>query len=89
VAAFLVNLTLSRIVALEREQIGLLKALGYRSSGIALHYVKFVIVIVLIGIAIGSAIGTWLGIYVTQVYGDYYKFPFLVFVLICTSWAPR
>ena len=32
VSAFLVNLTLSRLVALEREQIGLLKALGYRNA---------------------------------------------------------
>ena len=45
VAAFLVNLTLSRLVALEREQIGLLKALGYGNATIALHYVKFVIVL--------------------------------------------
>ena len=29
VAAFLVNMTLSRMIMLEREQIGLLKALGY------------------------------------------------------------
>src|SRR6266851_5789468 len=41
VSAFLVNLTLSRLVALEREQIGLMKALGYRDSGIVLHYLKF------------------------------------------------
>jgi putative ABC transport system permease protein len=80
VAAFLVNLTLSRIVALEREQIGLLKALGYGSASIALHYVKFVFVIVVLGIAVGSAVGTWLGMYVTELYGDYYKFPFLVFL---------
>ena len=80
VAAFLVNLTLSRIVALEREQVGLLKALGYGTGAVALHYVKFVIVIVAVGIAVGSAVGTWLGVYVTQLYGDFYKFPFLVFV---------
>ena len=35
VSAFLVNLTLSRLVALEREQIGLLKALGYGDARIA------------------------------------------------------
>jgi putative ABC transport system permease protein len=29
VAAFLVNMTLARLITLEREQIGLLKALGY------------------------------------------------------------
>jgi putative ABC transport system permease protein len=80
VAAFLVNLTLSRIVALEREQIGLLKALGYGSASIALHYVKFVFIIVVLGIAVGSAVGTWLGMYITELYGDYYKFPFLVFL---------
>jgi putative ABC transport system permease protein len=79
VAAFLVNLTLSRIVALEREQIGLFKALGYGGGAIALHYVKFVIVIVLIGAAIGSAAGTWLGAYMTRLYGDVFRFPFLVF----------
>jgi putative ABC transport system permease protein len=80
VAAFLINLTLGRVVALEREQIGLLKALGYRSSPIAWHYVKFVVIITVIGIVIGSAAGTWLGAYVTRLYGEYYRFPILVFV---------
>jgi putative ABC transport system permease protein len=80
VAAFLVNVTLHRLVALEREQIGLLKALGYRNVTIALHYIKLVLSIVLIGIAIGSAAGTWLGIYITTMLGDFFRFPFLVFI---------
>jgi putative ABC transport system permease protein len=80
VAAFLINLTLGRIVALEREQIGLLKALGYHSVAIAWHYVKFVVVITVIGILIGSAAGTWLGTYITQLYRDIVRFPFVVFV---------
>ena len=50
VSAFLVNLTLSRLVALEREQIGLMKALGYRDRAIVLHYIKFVVAIVVIGV---------------------------------------
>lgn len=79
VAAFLVNLTLSRLVALEREQIGLMKALGYGNSDIVFHYMKFVVVIVAVGVAIGSAVGTWLGAYVTRMFGDYFHFPFLVF----------
>ena len=33
VSAFLVNMILSRLIALEREQIGLLKAMGYYESG--------------------------------------------------------
>ncbi|MBI3705374.1 MAG: FtsX-like permease family protein [Rhizobiales bacterium] len=80
VSAFLVNLTLSRLVALEREQIGLLKALGYRNGAIVFHYIKFVFVIVVIGVVIGSAVGTWLGAYVTRMFGDFFRFPFLVFV---------
>ncbi len=80
VAAFLVNLTLSRLVALEREQIGLLKAVGYGSLAIASHYIKFVIVIVLIGVAIGGVAGAWLGILVTKLFGDFFRFPFLVFI---------
>ena len=79
VTAFLVNLTLSRLVALEREQVGLFKALGYRNSTIAAHYIKFVLIIAGIGIGIGSVAGTWLGIYVTELFGEYYRFPFLVF----------
>jgi len=79
VSAFLVNLTLSRLVALEREQIGLMKALGYRDSGIVLHYLKFVALIVLIGIVIGSIVGTWQGLRVTALFGNFFHFPFLVF----------
>jgi hypothetical protein len=33
IAAFLVNMILSRLIALEREQIGLLKAVGYCQYG--------------------------------------------------------
>jgi putative ABC transport system permease protein len=80
VSAFLVNLTLTRLVALEREQIGLLKALGYRNGAIVGHYIKFVVVIVAIGVAIGSVAGTWLGMYVSRFFADYFHFPFLVFV---------
>jgi putative ABC transport system permease protein len=80
VAAFLINLALGRIVALEREQIGLLKALGYRSPAIAWHYVKFVVVVTVIGVVIGSAAGTWLGTYITGLYRDIVRFPFVVFV---------
>ena len=79
VSTFLVNLILNRLVALEREQIGLLKALGYRNAEIVWHYVKFVLLIVLVGIVLGSAAGTWLGIYLTRLFGDYFHFPFLVF----------
>ncbi|MFZ1815821.1 MAG: ABC transporter permease [Rhizobiaceae bacterium] len=79
VSAFLVNMILSRLVALEREQIGLLKACGYSSLAVALHYTKFVIVIALIGMAIGSLVGNWTGQALTRLYGQFFSFPFLIF----------
>ena len=56
VAAFLVNMILTRLITLEREQIGLLKALGYRETEVAWHYLKLTIVIALIGVAIAVAL---------------------------------
>lgn len=79
VSAFLVNLTLTRLVALEREQVGLLKALGFSNWAVAAHYCKFVVVIVIAGIAIGSVAGTLLGTFLTRLFGDFFRFPFLLF----------
>lgn len=79
VAAFLVNMTLTRLVALEREQIGLMKALGHSSTAVAWHYLKFVAAIGIIGIVIGMAAGTWLGRGLADLYSQFYRFPFLIF----------
>src|SRR5262245_8236149 len=80
VAAFLINVTLSRLVGLEREQIGLLKAVGYGQWAIAVHYIKLVVLIAAAGIVIGSLAGTWLGMYVTTLFADFFRFPFLLFI---------
>ena len=79
VSAFLVNMILSRLVTLEREQIGLLKALGYSRFAVAFHYLKLVLVIAAAGIVIGSIAGTWLGWATTNLYSEFYSFPFLIF----------
>ena len=79
VAAFLVNMTLSRLVALEREQIGLLKAIGYGPWAIAGHYIEFVLAIAVIGISIGFGAGTWLGMELAQLYARFFHFPYLIF----------
>ena len=79
VAAFLINITLSRLVALEREQIGLLKAVGYAPPMIAWHYIKLVLLIAAFGIAIGFAAGATLGRGLTRLYANFFHFPVLVF----------
>jgi putative ABC transport system permease protein len=79
VAAMLVNMTLSRLITLEREQIGLLKAIGYSSRAVALHYVEFVLLISVVGILIGMVAGTWLGAGLAGMYARFFSFPYLVF----------
>ena len=79
VAAMLVNMTLSRLITLEREQIGLLKAIGYSSRAVAQHYVEFVVLIAVAGIGIGFIAGAWLGTELAQMYARFFSFPYLVF----------
>ncbi|MFN7011597.1 MAG: ABC transporter permease [Allorhizobium sp.] len=79
VAAFLVNMILTRLITLEREQIGLLKALGYRETEVAWHYLKLTLVIALIGVAIGFLAGNWTARELTRLYARFFSFPFLIF----------
>jgi putative ABC transport system permease protein len=79
VAAFLTNMVLARLIAVERSEIGLLKAFGYRDRDIAWHYVKLVLGIAAVGILIGWIGGWWLGLVNTRIYADFYRFPFLYF----------
>jgi putative ABC transport system permease protein len=79
VAAFLTNMVLARLIAMERSEIGLLKAFGYANRAIAWHYVKFVIGIAIVGILIGWVAGYYFGLLNTRLYADFYRFPFLLF----------
>ena len=81
VAAFLLNVVMSRIVTGQREQIGALKALGYGNWRIGSHYAELVLVVVLAGGLIGVAMGAWFGSGMLGMYAQYYRFPNLVFVL--------
>ena len=79
VAAFLTNMVLGRLVATERGQIGLMKAFGYSSIEVGLHYAKFVLGIVVVGSLIGIVAGTWLGRVNTEMYADLFRFPLLLY----------
>jgi putative ABC transport system permease protein len=81
VAAFLLNVVLGRLVGTQREQIAVLKAFGYANRDVGLHYAKLVVLIALAGTAGGVAAGIWLGKGLGRIYMDYYRFPFLEFVL--------
>jgi putative ABC transport system permease protein len=75
VAAFLLNVVVSRLVATQREQIAALKALGYRNATIVAHYLQLVLAIVAIGVVIGVAVGDWMGGHLTALYAGFFFFP--------------
>lgn len=79
VAAFLLNIVVSRMIKSEREQIGLLKAFGYSSFEVGTHYFKFILVVAIGGALLGCFLGVLSGRSLLSVYQNYYKFPFLVF----------
>ncbi len=79
VAAFLTNMVMARLIQTERREIGLLKAFGYGNWAIGWHYAKMVLVIGTIGILMGSVIGAWLGHWNTELYTQFYRFPFLLY----------
>jgi len=81
VAAFLLNVVVSRLIALQREQIAILKAFGYTDFAIGVHYVKLVMLVVLLGVAGGVALGAWFGHSLAGVYMDFYRFPYLDYQL--------
>jgi putative ABC transport system permease protein len=78
VAAFLVNMVLGRLIALERTQIGLLKALGYGRAEIAGHYLKLALLIGVIGVLVGWGFGWWIADAMIGLYGDFFRFPFII-----------
>src|SRR5690606_21598295 len=79
VAAFLVNVVVSRLVATERSEIGLLKAFGYADLDVVVHYLKLVAAIAALGLPLGAALGLWMGHALAGVYTEFFSFPRFVF----------
>jgi putative ABC transport system permease protein len=79
VAAFLLNVVLTRLTSLQREQIAALKAFGYYNYQIAWHYMKFVLLIAMGGGLIGTLGGMWLAHDFTKLFLRVYQYPELVF----------
>jgi putative ABC transport system permease protein len=77
VAMFVLNVALTRAVALQRPQIAALKGLGYDNRALAWHYLKWALIIAAAGVAIGMAMGTWLGAWMAGLYNRYFRFPLL------------
>jgi putative ABC transport system permease protein len=79
VAAFLLNIAIARMIDTERTQIGLLKAFGFSNLAVGWHYGKFVLAVVGLGVLIGFGLGAWLGRGMTEMYTQFFRFPFLFY----------
>ena len=75
VAAFLLNVVLSRMVATQREEIASLKAFGYSNTSIGIHFLGYPAAAIAVGSAAGIALGVWAGAKYTQLYTGFFKLP--------------
>ena len=81
VAAFLLNLVLSRLIATQRSEIGTLKAFGYTDSEVGRHYLSYSLAAVAVGTVLGALAGWWSGASMVQLYGEFFNFPVLQYTL--------
>lgn len=81
ISAFLLNIVVSRLIAIQREQIAALKAFGYTRREIAWHYVKLVLLFVVWGVILGTAMGSYFGHRVARMYSHFFHFPVFSFYL--------
>jgi putative ABC transport system permease protein len=85
VASFLLHVALARQVAAQREQIAALKALGFPNVPLAVHYLKLVVIIVLLGAVLGLAGGIAFGEAMIASYRAFFRLPALALEL--TPWS--
>jgi putative ABC transport system permease protein len=81
VAAFLLHIVISRLIAAQREQIGVLAAFGYSPRAMAWHYAKLVLAITLAGVAVGIPAGIWFAAMLSTLYQEFFSFPVLLFTV--------
>ena len=85
VATFLLNVVLRRTVAVQREQIAALKALGYSNARLGVHYVQWAVVVVALGALIGIGAGLLLAEAMLGLYMEYFRFPLLIYNVSASS----
>lgn len=80
IAAFLLHMVLSRMIATERTEIAVLKAFGYSDWEVGGYYFRFALAAVFLGALVGIGAGVALGQSMVELYGQFFGFPELVFI---------
>jgi putative ABC transport system permease protein len=80
-AGFLISTLLMRLVGIERDQIGLLKAFGFSNTVVSWHYMKLTMLMITLGWLLGMALGSWWASAISETYKQFYHFPVLLFRL--------
>jgi putative ABC transport system permease protein len=75
VTAFLLHMVLSRLVAMQRDQVAVLRAFGYSRPAVGMHYLALATLPALAGSAAGTALGVWLAGRIAAIYARFYQFP--------------
>lgn len=79
VAAFLLNLVLTRSIGSQRIVIAALKAFGYSNFAVGWHYLKSSLLVALVGSIAGTMAGFWMGSGLANLYAEFYRFPEAIF----------
>ncbi|HEU4457105.1 MAG TPA: ABC transporter permease [Longimicrobium sp.] len=75
VTAFLLHVVLARLVAMQRDQVAVLRAFGYTRAAVGVHYLKLAALPAAAGAAAGTALGAWLAGRIAAIYTRFYQFP--------------
>jgi len=86
VTLFLLHIVFSRLVHQQRETIATLRAFGYYPSEIGWHYVRLVLVWVVLGTSIGILAGVRASWWMGSLYMMFFRFPAMQYPLLTWEW---
>lgn len=75
VTAFLIQVVMARQIAIQREQIAMMRAFGYGPGELVTHYLSFAVLVGMIGVVLGTTIGARMGADLTMLYTRFFRFP--------------